>query len=79
MSIVLRCRAVFSRTEPGRMLDETHPISPNTHYGAYKVAVEALLRSFAAVEGMSTTAVRATGSPNYIEVAPDGTMELVMR
>lgn len=59
--IFLSSRAVFSRTEPGRPLDESHPTSPNTHYGAYKVAVEAMLRSFAAVEGMRTTALRATG------------------
>lgn len=59
--IFLSSRAVFSRTEAGRVLDETHPPAPDTHYGAYKVAVEALLRSFAAVEGMRTTAVRATG------------------
>jgi len=59
--IFLSSRAVFSRTGAGRVLDETHPPAPDTHYGAYKVAVEALLRSFAAVEGMRTTAVRATG------------------
>lgn len=59
--IFLSSRAVFSQTEPGRVLDETHPVSPDTHYGAYKAAVEALLRSFSSVEGMQTTAVRATG------------------
>lgn len=59
--IFLSSRAVFSETEPGRVLDESHPTSPDTHYGAYKVAVEALLRSFGAVEGMRTTAIRATG------------------
>ncbi|MBV7327608.1 NAD(P)-dependent oxidoreductase [Chloroflexi bacterium TSY] len=59
--IFLSSRAVFSNTEPGRVLDETHPISPDTHYGAYKAAVEALLRSFTHVEGMQTTSVRATG------------------
>jgi nucleoside-diphosphate-sugar epimerase len=59
--IFLSSRAVFSRTESGRDLDETHPISPNTHYGAYKAAVEAFLRSFASVEGMQTCSIRATG------------------
>ncbi len=59
--IFLSSRAVFSRTEPGRSLDESHPTSPDTHYGAYKVAVEALLRSFSTVEGLVCTAVRATG------------------
>ncbi|MGB1252947.1 MAG: NAD-dependent epimerase/dehydratase family protein [Candidatus Promineifilaceae bacterium] len=59
--IFLSSRAVFSSTEAGRELDETHPISPNTHYGAYKAAIEAFLRSFASVEGMQTVSVRATG------------------
>ncbi|MEM7538970.1 MAG: NAD(P)-dependent oxidoreductase [Chloroflexota bacterium] len=59
--IFLSSRAVFSRTEPGRALDETHPVSPDTHYGAYKAAVENMMTSFANIEGMSTTSVRATG------------------
>ncbi len=59
--IFLSSRAVFSRTEPGRELDESHPVSPDTHYGAYKVAVEAFLQSFAQAEGMKTCSVRATG------------------
>jgi nucleoside-diphosphate-sugar epimerase len=59
--IFLSSRAVFSRTDPGRVLDEFHPISPDTHYGAYKAAVEAFLQSFAHQYGMATTAVRATG------------------
>jgi nucleoside-diphosphate-sugar epimerase len=59
--IFLSSRAVFSRTEPGRVLDEDHPTSPDTHYGAYKVAVEAFLKSFAQVGGMKTISVRATG------------------
>jgi nucleoside-diphosphate-sugar epimerase len=59
--IFLSSRAVFSHTEPGRELDETHPTSPDTHYGAYKVAVEAFLKSFAQVTGIKTYSVRATG------------------
>ncbi|MBZ0296255.1 MAG: NAD(P)-dependent oxidoreductase [Anaerolineae bacterium] len=59
--VFLSSRAVFSRTEPGRVLDESHPVSPDTHYGAYKVAVEAFLQSFAQTEGMKTCAIRATG------------------
>lgn len=59
--VFLSSRAVFSRTEPGRVLDETHPTSPDSHYGAYKVAVEAFLSSFAAVDGMRTCSLRATG------------------
>ncbi len=59
--IFLSSRAVFSRTEPGRVLDETHPVSPDTHYGAYKAAVEAFLQSFAHSGDMQTCTVRATG------------------
>lgn len=59
--IFLSSRAVFSHTEPGRALDESHPTSPDTHYGAYKAAVEAFLQSFKHVYGMKTCAVRATG------------------
>ncbi len=59
--VFLSSRAVFSHTEPGRPLDELHPTSPETHYGAYKVAVEGFLRSFAHQAGMKTCAVRATG------------------
>jgi nucleoside-diphosphate-sugar epimerase len=59
--IFLSSRAVFSRSEPGRVLDELHPISPDTHYGAYKASVEAFMRSFAHTSKMSTCSVRATG------------------
>jgi nucleoside-diphosphate-sugar epimerase len=59
--IFLSSRAVFSRTDPGRVLDETHSISPNTHYGAYKAAVEAFLQSYSGLYNMATTSVRATG------------------
>ncbi|MGK7888740.1 MAG: NAD-dependent epimerase/dehydratase family protein [Leptolyngbyaceae cyanobacterium] len=59
--IFLSSRAVFSRTEAGRGLDERHPVSPDTHYGAYKVAIEAFLHSFTHVHGMVTHSLRATG------------------
>jgi nucleoside-diphosphate-sugar epimerase len=59
--IFLSSRAVFSQIEPGRALDESHPTSPDTHYGAYKVAVEAFLRSFASTGNMKTASLRATG------------------
>lgn len=59
--IFLSSRAVFSRTEPGRVLDETHPTSPDTHYGAYKVAVEAFMQSFARSGSMQCCTMRATG------------------
>jgi nucleoside-diphosphate-sugar epimerase len=59
--LFLSSRAVFSRTLPGRVLDESHPISPDTHYGAYKAAVEAMVRSFGHAGGMQTCSLRATG------------------
>lgn len=59
--IFLSSRAVFSRTEPGHVLDELHPLSPDSNYGAYKAAVEAFMQSFAHLSGMTTCAVRATG------------------
>lgn len=59
--VFLSSRAVFSHTEPGRQLDESHPTAPDSHYGAYKAAVESFLSSFAASGGMTTAALRATG------------------
>jgi nucleoside-diphosphate-sugar epimerase len=59
--IFLSSRAVFSRTEAGHVLDELHPTSPDSHYGAYKAAVEGFLSSFARVGSMATCAIRATG------------------
>lgn len=59
--IFLSSRAVFSRTEPGLLLGEHHPISPDTHYGAYKAAVEAFMQSYAHQGTMATCAIRATG------------------
>jgi len=59
--IFLSSRAVFSRTEPGRVLDESHPTAPDSHYGAYKAAVEAFMSSATHTSGMKTTSVRATG------------------
>jgi nucleoside-diphosphate-sugar epimerase len=59
--IFLSSRAVFSRTEAGLALDELHPVSPDTHYGAYKAAVEAFMQSYAHQGTMATCAIRATG------------------
>lgn len=59
--LFLSSRAVFSRTEPGRVLDETHPTSPDSHYGAYKAAVEAFMHSTAQISDIETCTIRATG------------------
>lgn len=59
--IFLSSRAVFSQALPGRELDESHPTNPDTHYGAYKAAVEAFLSSYGLRGIMRTCAIRATG------------------
>ena len=59
--VFLSSRAVFSRTEPGRVLDEAHPTSPDSHYGAYKAAIEAFMHSTAHIDGLQTCSIRATG------------------
>ncbi len=59
--IFLSSRAVFSGTEPGRALDESHPTAPDSNYGAYKAAVEAFLHSASIATGVRTYALRATG------------------
>lgn len=59
--LFLSSRAVFSRTEPGRVLDETHPTSPDSHYGAYKAAVEAFMQSLSHTSDLQTCSLRATG------------------
>jgi nucleoside-diphosphate-sugar epimerase len=59
--LFLSSRAVFSRTEPGRELDETHPTSPDSHYGAYKAAVEAFMHSVSHTNNLQTCSLRATG------------------
>lgn len=42
-------------------LDETHPLWPLTHYGAYKAAVEKFVHSFGAGEQWNICALRPTG------------------
>ncbi len=44
-----------------RTLDETHPHSPITHYGAHKAALEAYVHSYGLGEGWPICALRPTG------------------
>lgn len=44
-----------------RPLDETHPLWPKSHYGAYKAAVEAFVHSFGLGEGYEICSLRPTG------------------
>ena len=44
-----------------RPLDETHPLWPKSHYGAYKAAVEKFVHSFGLGEGYEICSLRPTG------------------
>ena len=44
-----------------RKLDETHPLLPSTHYGAYKAAVEKFVHSYGLGEDWNICALRPTG------------------
>ena len=54
-TVVLSSRAVFGRPARTRVGDN-HPTSPNTHYGAHKVALESLAGVYP-----GTTCIRPTG------------------
>lgn len=59
--VFVSSRAVYGRRLPERALDEHHPLLPTTHYGAYKAAVEAVVRGFGQAHGLAWTSVRPTG------------------
>lgn len=59
--VVLSSRAVFSRVRPGTVLDEDHPVRPDTRYGAIKAALEAYAAGLAAEAGWTVSALRPTG------------------
>ena len=44
-----------------RPLDETHPLWPNSHYGAHKAAIEKFVHSYGLGEGYDICALRPTG------------------
>ncbi len=54
-SVVLSSRAVFGRPS-GTRVGDSHPTSPDTHYGAHKVALEGLASVYP-----RTTCIRPTG------------------
>ena len=58
--VFLSSRAVYGRRIESRVLDEDHPVLPDSNYGAYKAAVEAFVASFAA-DGWDVCALRPTG------------------
>lgn len=59
--VFLSSRAVYGERLWDRPLDERHPLRPTTHYGAYKAAVEAVLRGYGKAEGWPAASLRATG------------------
>jgi nucleoside-diphosphate-sugar epimerase len=44
-----------------RLLDETHPLWPSSHYGAHKAALEAFVHSYGLGEGWPICSLRPTG------------------
>jgi nucleoside-diphosphate-sugar epimerase len=59
--VFLSSRAVYGERLWDRPLDERHPLRPTTHYGAYKAAVEAVLRGYGKAEGWAAASLRSTG------------------
>lgn len=53
--------AVHDRILSDRPLDETHPLWPQSHYGAHKAAIEKFVHSFGLGEGYPICALRPTG------------------
>jgi nucleoside-diphosphate-sugar epimerase len=53
--------AVHERILDDRELDEFHPLLPFTHYGAYKAAIEAFVRSYGYGHGYPICALRPAG------------------
>lgn len=53
--------AVFGEILGDRPLDETHPLWPNSDYGAHKAAVEAFVSSLALDRGYPICSLRPTG------------------
>ncbi len=52
--------AVYGKILEARPLDETHPLWPDSHYGAHKAAVEAFVHSYALHEKCTICALRPT-------------------
>lgn len=53
--------AVHEQILEDRPLDESHPTSPASHYGAYKAAVEQFVHSYGLGEGYAICSLRPTG------------------
>lgn len=53
--------AVHETILADRPLDESHPLWPNSHYGAHKAAIEKFVHSYGLGEGYDICALRPTG------------------
>ena len=53
--------AVHEKILENRPLDETHPTSPTSHYGAHKAAIEQFVHSYGWGQGYPICALRPTG------------------
>lgn len=53
--------AVHERILGDRPLDETHPTTPTSHYGAHKAAIEPFIHSYGWGQGYEICALRPTG------------------
>ena len=53
--------AVHDHILDDRPLDETHPLWPNSHYGAHKAAIEKFVHSYGLGSGFPICALRPTG------------------
>lgn len=53
--------AVHDKILNDRPLDETHPLWPNSHYGAHKASIEKFVHSFGLGQGWPICALRPTG------------------
>lgn len=60
-AVVLSSRAVYPPGITDRHLTEADPTGPDTHYGAYKAALEAFVTSLAGQHGWHVAALRPTG------------------
>ncbi len=53
--------AVYGKVLSDRLLDEGHPLWPDSHYGAHKAAVEAFIHSYGSDVDFSIFAIRPCG------------------
>lgn len=65
-AVFLSSRAVFGSKPRNGLIADADPLSPDTHYGAAKAAVEAFVQSWAA-QGWEVAALRPTGIYGVVE------------